>query len=87
MHECGFILPLDLELSYSGLLYQDMTSKLINFWHHGWVLIQFLVFIVVVHIVAYAEELLTVVGAGQEDACHTYDVVLRDAVDVRWVSL
>lgn len=55
------VIPVNLELSDSWFLHKDVSNELGNISLHGWVFIQFLVFIVVVDIVAYSEELLIVV--------------------------
>ena len=87
LHESSLVFPLDLELSHSGLLNEDVTSQFVNDWLHGWVLIEFLVFIEVVDIVTNSEELLVVVGAGEQDTCHTNNIILRDAAYIWWVTL
>lgn len=47
-------------------------------WFWGWVLPQFWVRILIVDVVAHSDELLSMVGAGDEDHCHTDGIALRD---------
>lgn len=51
------------------------------------VLIQLLLFVVVVNIVANSEEFLLVVGAGDQNASDTHDVILLQHSVVRGFSL
>lgn len=65
------VIPVNLELGNSGLLYKNMTHKFGNVRFHWWIFLHFWVFIVVVHIVTNSEELLVVVGAGEQKSSHT----------------
>lgn len=56
-------------------------------WLQGWVLPQLRVGVLIVDIVAHADELLSVVGAGDEDHGHTYRVGLRDEGWIGGISL
>lgn len=64
-----------------------MASELLDDGHDWWVLIELLILIVVVHIVAHAEELLSIIGAGEQDASHSDHIVLGNARHIRAVSL
>ena len=64
-----------------------MSSEFIKDGDWWLVLIQLLLFVEVVHIVTYSEELLVVVRASQKDTCHSNDVVLQDLGNIRWVAL
>lgn len=55
-----------------------MRPYLREVWLRGWVLPQLRVGVLVVDIVAHADELLSVVGAGDEDHSHTDSVTLWD---------
>jgi hypothetical protein len=70
------VVPINLELSDSWLLHENVPDQLCNIRFHGRVLIHLWVFIVVVHIVAHSEELLVVVGACQQKCSDPYDVYL-----------
>lgn len=65
------IVPLDLELGNSGLLDQDVTNEAVNKRLLRRVLSKLGLLVIVVHIVAYSEELLVGVGAGHQNASHT----------------
>ena len=85
-HDRG-VLPLDLELGYSGLFNEDVSGKLLNDGSLRGVLSHLRVFIVVVDVVADTEELLVGVGAGNEDTCDTHDLRLLDLAHIGWLTL
>ena len=64
-----------------------MSSEFIKDGDWWLVLIQLLLFVEVVHVVTYSEELLVVVRASKKDACHSYNVVLQDLGNIWWVAL
>lgn len=83
---CG-VLPSNLELGHSWLLHQDVTSEACDVGLLGGVLRQLWLLVVVVDVVADAEELLLSVGTGNQNASHTHDLRLHDSADVRWLTL
>ncbi len=85
--EGRLIFPCDLELSDSGLFDQNVASKFLNDGLLRRVLVQLLIFIVVVHVVTYSEELLLVVGACDKDTSNSNYVVLLENSKVRCSSL
>ena len=80
--ELSLVFPLDLELSHSGLLNEDVASELVNHGLGRRVLIKLLLLVVVVHVVTNSEELLVVVGTGKKNASHSHDILLRKPVDL-----
>lgn len=56
-------------------------------WLQGWVLAQLRVEVLIVDVVAHTDELLSVVGAGDEDNSHAHGVSLRDEGGVGGISL
>ncbi len=85
--EGRLVFPCDLELSDSGLFDQNVTSKFLNDGLLRRVFVQLLVFIVVVDVVTYSEELLLVVGACDKDTSNSNDVVLLKNSEVRSSAL
>lgn len=81
------VFPSNLELGNSGLLNQHMSGKFLYEGLLRRVLIQLLLFVVVVNIVANSEEFLLVVGAGDQNASDTHDVILLQHSVVRGFSL
>lgn len=63
-------LPLDLELGHSWLLDEDVPGQLVEKGAFGWVLGELWALVVVVDVVAHAEELLLVVRAGHQNPSH-----------------
>ena len=81
------VVPVNLELSHSGFLNQDMPGEFADLGLRWRVFVELLVLVEVVYIVAHSEELLVVVRAGQQQRSHSHDVVLWQAGVVRGASL
>lgn len=56
-------------------------------WLWGWVLPKLWVWVLIADIVAHTDELLPVVGAGDEDHSHTHSIRLRNEGWVWGISL
>ena len=76
-----------MELGNSGLLNENVPGELGNVWLGGWVLIELLVFVVVVHIVTNSEEFLVVVGTCQENSSDSNNFRLGQSVDIGRLTL
>ena len=76
-----------MKLGHSRLLNEDMSGQSCNIWDMGWVFIQFWVFIEVVHIVAYSEELLVLVRTSEKNGSDPYNVRSWDQLSIGVVSL
>lgn len=81
------VVPVDVETGHPRVWGQDIPLELREVWLQGWVLPQLRVGVLIVDIVAHADELLSVVGAGDEDHGHTYRVGLRDEGWIGGISL
>ena len=85
-HQGVVLVPLDVELCDSWSLDQDVSSELADVWFRGWVLVEFGVFVVVVDVVTNSEELMSLVGTGEQDASHSHNLCLWNPAHIRWLA-
>jgi len=84
----GLVVPVDLELGYTGLLSQNVTGQVRDVNLRRRVLVEFRCVVLGVDVVANSQELLAVlVGAGEQHGCHAHDVVFRESAWVRRLPL
>ncbi len=86
-HRSGLVIPVYLELGHSRLLNQDVSGQLSQIRYRWRVFIEFSIFIVVVDVVAYSEELVVVVRASEQNRSHSYDVLLRQLAGIGRLAL
>lgn len=79
--------PLDGEAGHAGLLGQHVALDTLDDGLGGGLVGELLRVVLIVHVVAHADKLATVVGAGQEDDGDAQDVGVGDAADVGVASL
>lgn len=83
----GIYIPLDSETRDTRLLGENIPADLFDDRFGRWVVNQSLVGVLVVDIVADADELAVIVGAGQEDDSNANDFGIRDLGEVWRVGL
>lgn len=79
--------PFDGEASDSRLLGKHVAPNLLDNGLRRRVGVELVGIVLVVHVVANADELATIVTAGQQDDSNTEDVCVWDAARLRGISL
>lgn len=87
MHEQALYIPLDGKASDAGLLGENVAADLLDNGLCRGVGAELLDLVLVVDIVADANEFATIVGAGQEDDGNAHDLSIGDALGVGGIGL
>ena len=80
-----FIIPFYLKLSHSWFFNQYVSNQFGNIRFLRRVLVHFLIFIEIVHIVSHSEEFLLIVRTCQQDCCYSNNFRLRNLTYI-WSS-
>lgn len=87
MNEGGESIPLNSKPGDTRLLSEHVAAYLLDYRLGRGIVDQILIIILVVHIVAHADELASVVGTSEQYHGHTEELINRNALRVRRVGL
>jgi len=78
------VVPVDMELCHARFLCQNVAGKFRNVNVLGWVLVHLWFIVLNVYVVADTKEFLVLlVGAREEDGCHSHDVANWHSCHIR----